>query len=263
MMRFVRIFFLSFQNVYQYRSQIFIWFLISLLHPLVYLLFWSGSVPLEGRGAGEQAMISAYYLLLIVAGGLLFVHVETDAYEDIQRGQLSLYLLKPFSYLKFKWVDELPWRLIQGAFGAVSLLVIFVFNRDVLAFSPGFERFGISVLSVVLGYTSMFLFKMIILLTALWVTDIGGVQQFVEMILIVFSGIIMPIDLFPEGLAQYVVLTPFPYMIYYPIQSFLTGTHTRELVRIIGIQMFWVFFLYGVYRIVWHFGNRRFSAVGQ
>ena len=168
-MRYLRIFLLFFEHVYQYRSRIFVWFLVSLLHPLVYLLFWSG------RGVNTPGIIT-YYLLFIIAGGF-FVHVEEDARPDILEGQLTMYLMKPFSYLHLKFFSELPWRMIQGSMGLIVFSCItIIFGLPVqIAWSP----YGIllAIVLAVFGYCVMFMFKMIILLIAFWTTDISGFQQ--------------------------------------------------------------------------------------
>ncbi len=254
-MRYVRIFLLYFENVFQYRSQIFVWFLISLLHPLIYLLFWKGSLQ-------EFPHVIYYYLFFIVAGGLLFVHVEVDAYDDIQQGQLSLYLVKPFSYLLIKFLDELPWRIIQGFFGLIALSIISFFVI-LPQFSLRLDQILSAIMITVFGYLIMFLFKMIILLSALWVTDIGGIQQLSEMIVIIFAGFIMPIRFFPSWVQGVVNLTPFPYTMYFPVIAFQGLVQQNEIVIIVIAQLIWITLLYILYVSVWHIGLKKYNAIGQ
>lgn len=254
-MRYARIFILYLQNVFQYRGQIFLWFLIALFHPFIYLLFWSGS----SQGFSD---ITYYYLFFIVAAGLLFIHVEVDAYEDIQQGQLSSFLLKPLSYLSLKFFSEIPWRLIQGTFGLISLLIIFLILKLP---PPSLERDQIVVagLMLIAAYLIMFLFKMIILLSALWFTDIGGLQQLSEMLVVVLAGFIMPIRFFPNAIATIAYATPFPYVFYFPIVAFQGLLKVEEMFSILVTQLIWIILLYLLYRYEWYRGVRRFSGIGQ
>lgn len=260
-MRYVRIFFLFFQNVFQYKSQIFIWFLISLLHPLIYLLLWSGASGLTE--VTNFSNIVLYYLFFIIAGGLLFVHVEVDAYEDIQQGNLSAFLMKPFSYLKIKFFSETPWRLIQGGFGFISLSLLIFINPALLNISLSFDQIITALLITFLGYMVMFLFKMNILLSALWFIDFSGFQQFIEIVVILLAGFVVPIYLLPTWIANYIYITPFPYTIYFPVIAFTGMLKSFEATQIMGIQIFWIIVLYLLYRFLWKHGIKKFSAVGQ
>ena len=255
-MRYFRIFLLHFENVFQCRSAIFVWFLISLFHPIIYLLFWRGSTT-------TFSDVTYYYLFFLVAGGLLFVHVETDAYEDIQQGQLSAYLLKPLSYLTAKFFSELPWRLIQGGFGILTLLFIVIMTPSLPHLSFQINQVGTAVIITVFGYMIMFLFKMIILLLALWFTDIGGLQQLSEVLIITFAGFIMPIRFFPEWIAHIIYFTPFPYSVYFPVVAFQGLIPAGQVISIFGIQLFWIVTLFLIYQRLWTKGIMKYSGVGQ
>jgi len=260
-MRYVRIFLLFFEHVYQYRSRIFVWFLVSFIHPLIYLLFWSGRNSNSFINNVGAIDIRTYYLLYIIAGGF-FVHVEEDARPDILEGQLSMFLMKPFSYLRLKFFSELPWRLIQGSMGFIVLMFI----TAVLAIPLQIQLNATQIIQVILisllGYSILFLFKMIILISAFWTTDISGLQQFMEMLIIIFSGFIMPISLLSESIAQFIYATPFPYMIYYPVIAVLGVISLPDLFRICIIQIFWIVAFYIFYTMLWHKGLRKYSAIG-
>ncbi|MBI3955897.1 ABC-2 family transporter protein [Candidatus Gottesmanbacteria bacterium] len=253
-MRYIRIFLLFFEHVYQYRSRIFVWFLVSLFHPLIYLLFWSG------RGINTTGIIT-YYLFYIIAGGF-FVHVEADARPDILEGQLTMYLIKPFSYLQLKFFSELPWRMIQGSMGFIVLsLIAFVLAVPIQIVGLPTDML-LAIVIAVFGYCVMFMFKMIILLTAFWTTDISGFQQLSEMILIVCAGFIMPIYALSDPVRQIIYLTPFPYMIYFPVMAFMGKLSLSDNWSILAVQVIWLVLFYGLYKVLWHHGIRKFSAVG-
>ncbi len=253
-MRYFRIFLLFFEHVYQYRSRIFVWFLVSLLHPLIYLLFWSG------RGINTTGIIT-YYLFYIIAGGF-FVHVEEDARPDILEGQLSMYLMKPFSYLQLKFFSELPWRMIQGSMGFIVLsFIAFVFAVPIRIVGLPHEIL-LAIVIAFFGYCVMFMFKMIILLTAFWTIDISGFQQLSEMIVVICAGFIMPIYALSEPVQRIIYLTPFPYMIYFPVMAFMGNLSSSDYSRIFPVQVIWLVLFYGMYRTLWRKGIRKFTAVG-
>lgn len=261
-MRYVRIFFLNCERVYEYRARIFVWFLISLLHPLIYLLFWRGMIGAnKSFSSAVLSDITLYYILFIVAGGF-YVHVEEDAYFDIVEGYLSAALLKPFSYYWRKFMSELPWRLIQGFFGVVSLMIFLFVGRMPGGFLS-LEQVLLALTVAVFGYFILFTFKMLVLLSALWLTDIGGLQQFVEMVIIVFGGFIMPIHFFPQWVSRIAYVLPFPYMLYAPVIAFQGKLVGWESLKVIGVQLIWLMLLILIYKQVWKHGIKKYSAVGQ
>mgnify|MGYP001614034643 CR=1 FL=1 len=260
-MRHWKVFILNFKRVLEYRGTIFVWFLISLFHPLLYLLFWAQVLP-KIPSAGVFS-IQTYYLLFIIAGGFLFIHVESDSNEDIRQGGLSAFLLKPFSYFWLKFYSELPWRLIQGFFGLVSIIFLIQFFGVSLSLQLSVSNFMIALCIWIFGYFLMFYFKMCILLSALWFTDTGGLKQFTEIIVLIFCGFIIPISFFPEWLKIISLFSPFPYMIYFPVLSLMRGQEMTEWIKILTFQLGWLAIFIGLYAYLWRKGIRAYTALGQ
>lgn len=265
-MRYLRIFALHFQRAFALRSVSVVWFMIALLNPLTYFLFWSGMY------AGNQipfaqwniSSLATYYFLLIIAGSLLLVHIEEDvAYWDIQQGGLSRYLLKPFSYIRSKFFEELPWRIIQGMFGVIIFIGFWIFFGSfvTLAHTPAAILLAVGI--AVCGYIISFLFKMIVGISALWFTDSSGLQQLVEAILFIFAGMLMPLEFLPKTVQQAAYAMPFSYIIYFPLMAFQGQLTHGESLRTIGIQIVWILLLAGIYQVMWKKGIRLFTGLGQ
>lgn len=265
-MRLVRIFSIYFEDALQYRSTAFVWFLLALFNPLMVLLFWrgafaSGSTPLEGW---TYPALASYYLLLVVANTLLISHIENDiARRDIQMGMLSNYLTKPFSYVIHKFFNELPWRLMQGSFALGTLLFFVYVLRVNLRISEELPVLLLALIITALAHTLGFLFKMVLGLSAFWITDYSGLMELSDVVTVIFSGSVMPLVLFP-GLWRTIAMgTPFAYIIYYPVISFLGKLTLPELARVIAGELFWIAFFFMCYRAMWTRGIKKFSGIGR
>ena len=79
----------------------------------------------------------------------------------------------------------------------------------------------------------------------------------------VFGGQVFPLDLLPRWLYEASSYLPYYYQMYFPA-ALLTGRigTPEEALRGLGIQLFWVFALYGVAQLLWTRGLRRHTAVG-
>lgn len=260
-MKYYRIFVLHLQQVFEQKGQTFVWILLSFMGPLLMILFWRGAKAIPGWTI-EQ--LTAYYFLIIIVGAFVMTHIEERIGKiDIQEGQLTMYLLKPFSYFWFKFYYSVPNRILQGIFGSTFFLFCVSLFPSLFSFNITPAIFLFSFLLVVVGFFMAFLFKVIIGIMAFWMTEAKGLFEVINIIVTIFAGYLMPIALFPQWLQDITFVTPFPYMIYYPVIAFTGKLQVNEMVQIFLMQLVWVVILYFVYRLVWTAGIKKFSAVGQ
>lgn len=265
-MRTVRIFFLHFEGILDQRTRSLVWFLIPLIDQLLFIVFWKGALIGKSEIATGWSLssISSYYFLLIIAAALLMCHIEEDvSEEDIKQGNLVKYLTRPFSYYWLKFFEEIPYRLLQGSYGIILyvLLIIFFGNfvvnaKDPFAFLPAII---IAIFALFISFT----YKMMLGLSALWVTDVGGLFQLDEMIMLIFAGFILPLELLPKTLFNIANILPYSYMIYYPVLAFEGKLEYVQMLQVIGIQAMWLFVLVLLYKYVLSVGIKRFSGVGN
>lgn len=264
-MRYGRIFLLYFQHAFVYRSRSFVWFLTSLFDLGLIVFFWNGAASGKIVQAGwDLSSLISYYLFALIAGALLVPHMEMDiARLDIQMGGLSAYLLKPFSYINFLFIAELPWRIIAGCFGIIAAVVFTTFSHIHLQITNSVFEIVLACFIALEGYLIAFLFKMIIGLFAFWIIEIRGVFEAVEVIMIILMGNLMPLNLLPQWVQHIAYISPFSYIIYFPILAFEGKLSFLQLVQTLGIQAVWIGFLFFFYQKLWQAGLRKFSAVGQ
>lgn len=265
-MRYVRIFLLHFQDAFASRGRSFVWFIVSILNPLLLILFWQGAIREHGEVYGQWtgSTITSYYLLVAIVSSFLMVHIEEEvAYRDIKEGLLSKYLLWPFSYFVLKFATELPWRLIQGFFALIVFFLFrFIFGVTLPLVHIPFE-IALTVVVVILALFLSFTFKMVLGLTAFWTTDFWGTLSFIDFSFAMLGGVVAPLVLYPPVFFSLAKIFPFAYIVYYPVMAIEGMAHTPELIRIIIVQLMWSGILYLLYQKLWLLGLRKFTAIGQ
>lgn len=264
-MKYIRIFLLHFEDAFQSRARSFVWFLTACLNPLIVLLFWLGASKENSSLLGDWSIsgIVSYYLLLIIASALLMAHVEESIAEyDIHEGGLSVYLLRPFSYLVIKFFEELPYRIIQGVFGFIVLVLFSLFFSNLIIIPATLQGIILALSIVVLALILSFLFKVIVGLSAFWFTDSFGFQQLVGVAILVFAGYIVPLEFLPSVIRSLSFALPFSYMIYFPISAFQGALSVSSLLKICGIQIMWIAVFAFVYKKLWRSGIKEFTGVG-
>jgi len=260
-MRYLKIFLLHFEHVFENRAQSLVWFSMSLSNPILQILFWRGT---QGIGGWSYTALTSYYLLIAAAGAFLSSHIEGDVYEyDIKQGELVRYLIRPFPYYWIKLVEEAPYRILQGGFAIIVLACVAVWFGNYLSvpLTPLTLLFGL--VSACFAYFLSFTYKMSLGLLAFWLKDIRGLYSFVEILGIVLTGFILPLSLYPHGLREVTLALPFAYMIYYPVLIFQGKLGLAEMLQAVGIQSLYLAVFVVIFTVLWKRGVRQFTAIGQ
>lgn len=265
-MKYARLIFLHSQNLLEHRARSFVWFLVSATGCLIFVLFWLAAAQGKKEIAPSWSVSSiiSYYLLLMTATALLTSHIEKDvARDDIKEGMLTKYLIRPFSYYWIKFIEELPYRFLQGFYSVVVLLVIYLFFGKLFVLSSDPIILMLSMVVTMLAYFLYFTYKMIVGMIAFWIVDLGGFLQLQEMFVFVFAGYVLPLEFLPKWLGDLANILPFSYMIYFPIISFQGKLAFLQLLHVILFQIIWLVVLVFIYSFIWRKGVRQYSAIGQ
>lgn len=264
-MRLIRLFLLNFQEAFAERGRSFVWFLIALFNPLIMCAYWIGANNAATISLGwDQSAFIAYYVLLVTAQSLLIVHIDENiANADIKLGFMTARLLQPYSYFWRKLVAELPWRLLQGGFGVCVYGIFWLVIGDSMNIQLSGIQGSMAVCVIVSAFMLSFVLKMIVGITAFWTTEYQGFRELVEVISIVFSGIIMPLTLLPQAIQHIAYTLPFAYIIYYPILAIQGKLLTSDFFHVLMIQWIWIVVLSIIYRFMWKKGVLLYTAFGQ
>jgi ABC-2 type transport system permease protein len=260
-MRYVRIFSLQFQEVITDRSRIVVWLLLSMISPIILILFWRGATHIPGWTSEE--IISYYLFSIVVYAGVMCHQEEHVASIDIQEGGLTAYLLKPFSYLRLIFFNEVSYRLLQGIVSLFFLGCLLFFFPNLFSFSKSLDVLLLSCLIVLGAFFLTFIFKMAVGLAAFWMIETRGLFESVNVLIVLFSGVLMPLAFLPDWLERIASMLPFVYMIYFPVIAFEGKLTLIELLQILGVQCVWIGVFFFVYKALWRAGLKKYTAVGQ
>lgn len=221
----------------------------------------------EGKsnvGGFTLSSITNYYFLLIPAAGALMTHPEIPIYrDDIEKGELAGRLLKPLSYYWQRFYSEIPVRVFQSISGILIYWLLTILYGSFLKISLSFEQIILLFVIVSLAYMVCFTFKMITGIVALWTTDIRGLRETIDALVVVFAGYIVPVSLLPGVLEKIAFLTPFPYIIYFPVIAIQGKLSINSMISVIAVQAFWLFVLSIFFRYQWKKGLMKYADLGH
>jgi ABC-2 type transport system permease protein len=250
----------GFAEAVAYRAEFVVW-LLSTNMPLVMLALWSAVAREAPVGRFGQREFAAYYLATLVVRLLTGAWVVWELNQEIRQGTLAFKLLRPIHPLlgyACQNVAAVPVRLVVAL--PVALLLLFTaagrsVTRDplLLALFPVtvFGAWVITFLAMSIIGSLAFWFESATSLFDIWLGLFG-----------IFSGYLVPLELYPHWVGALARWLPFRYMLAFPVEL-VTGTLSRPAVLSeLVVQWGFIAILLGATRVAWRVGVRRFSSVG-
>jgi len=246
--------------VIEYRLQVFIWILTIVL-PLIMLAVWL-SIAEGGPVAGyDRTRFIAYYLAALIVRNMTGMWFIWEMDSDMRLGNLSFRLLKPMNPI-------VHYMAIATSSRPIRLLILIPMAIVAVSWVPGLNwatdplSLLLFVLSLVGAWSILFLMQYTIGLTAFWITRPLSVNDAWFFLYSLTSGYLMPLDLFPPAIRVVLDYLPFRYTMSFPVAILTNRVEGLAILQGIAMQWIWVLAIYGVYRLVWKRGLRRYSAVG-
>lgn len=263
MNKFTRTIAINLQSLLAYRFNFLTQQIRAFILLLTLFLFWAslyqGNTSLFGY---SKDGIFAYLIGIAFLRSLVFVS-SADIAGMIRNGSLSKYLLWPVNLFAFLFAGDVADKIIATIFSILEVaLIVMLFHFPFYLphhFSTYIFFIVITLLAIVLG----FFINLIISLTAFWTEDPWSTSWVFDVIFMSFlSGSYFPINILPGVLPRLIELTPFPYLLYFPVKIWLEQTTVSQTISIIVICAIWTIFLYSVAKIWFRRGTRNFSAYG-
>jgi ABC-2 type transport system permease protein len=135
---------------------------------------------------------------------------------------------------------------------------------DALAVSvPSWWFWCLFLLMVVLSFWTYYFLKIIVGFMAFWFTEIWWLIGGLEVMNLLFSGFMIPVDLMPVAFQKISAALPFQYLIYLPTQTILGKLQVNQIGLAIGVQLFWLLTIAWLARWVWRKGIKNYTAYGN
>lgn len=209
------------------------------------------------KGYSLSEMIEYQFWILIFE---LFVRshfFSQNISNDIRLGKISVFLLYPFSFINYQLSLFLSDKLVQFFIGLFSLSVVVTFGWVPMPSVYILFKAGIFILIV---STFWFFTQTFIGFIAFWLEETWSINISFRFIAAFFSGSIVPLDLYPEMFAKFLLWTPFPYLIYVPVRI-LMGKQVD-----IGFSLFillaWIVILCFCTQWIWKKGLKLYTGAG-
>ncbi len=260
-MKYWRTFLLALQTELQYRANLVGWFVVGAIEPITMVLVWFAILgerqEVAGYGRGDFIL---YYIFVTLAWYIVggnFCHQIGNA---IHNGDINKTLLKPYSIVWGAAMAEQAWKVTSLLLTIPIFTLILYLTRDYISWQVAPAQLLYLPITLILAAIIFALTQACTGILAFWVTEIWPFADMVEVVLLLFGGIMAPIVLLPPVIQTISLFLPFRYIFYEPL-TILLG-HQSDPLLIVWKQLAFVAILYLLYKVMWRAGIRRYEGIG-
>lgn len=215
-------------------------------------------------GYDRQQILTYVFGLLIVRAFVLTTRA-VDVAGEISSGELSNYLLKPISYFKYYLTRDISSKSLNLIFAAVETFALFLILKPPFFLQTNFMNLLMFFVAIVIAIFIFFVLLFIVSSVPFWVPEAGwGMHFLITVVAVEFlSGALFPLDILPSIVQNVLNLTPFPYLIFFPLQVYLGKITGFAMVRGILISALWGVALWFLMNTIWKRGLKVYQAHGR
>lgn len=213
-----------------------------------------------GAGGGSlvgysAAAITWYIAATEAATVALNVRMIADIGEDVASGAVAVELLRPASVVGVRLASGVGWALPRLALCVATGIVLCVVT---VGAPPSWTGALLAVPSLVLAIGCNIAAQHAFAAAAFWLRDAGSAWFLYQKLVFVVGGMLLPLEVLPDGLQTVARWLPFQAMAYAPAR--LAAGHVEPMLLV--VQVAWLTVLTAAAVAAFAAGERRLQVVG-
>jgi len=265
--KYLSVFRISFAQEFAYRLNFIMWRVRNVMQILLLFFLWTTVFSESGRTifGYNKGEILTYVFGVLIVRAIVFSARAVDVAGEISTGDLTILLLKPINYFKYWLTRDISSKALNLAFATVEITILFSLLRPQFFFQTnGYSLLGFGI-SLIIAILLFFSILMTTNFVAFWAPQVAwGAQFFVIVVIADFlAGVLFPLDILPSVVQKILLFTPFPYLIFFPIQVYLGKIIGGAMWGGILISIIWLSILLALTNKVWHRGLLVYRAEGR
>lgn len=207
--------------------------------------------------------ILTYIFTVSILRAIIFSSRTVDLAGVINSGALTNYLIKPISTLKVWFSRDIADKVLNIVFCLIEVGLIVYLLKPPVFFQTNLVYIFAFLASALLAIILYFFINFLIGLIGFWTPEVWAPRFIFTILFDFFSGGVIPLDVLPAPVYRLFQLTPFPYLLFNPINIWLGRTSLLGIFTSLTITIFWVAIFYFTVQFVWQKGLRIYSAEGR
>jgi ABC-2 type transport system permease protein len=205
-------------------------------------------------------------LFYVISSTLLSKIMTTDIMNvtsnDIKDGSLNKFLVQPFSYEKYRLSVLLGGKTCESLIILVLLFFTHLLFFITSNFTIDFPALLVILIPILLSILLYFYLSFILATLAFWMTDTFYLNSGLNIIVLILSGAIFPVDIMPKTVVSISRFLPFQYITFFPVKILTGNISPSELFFGILMQIGYILILGFFSKLFWNFSVNKHIAVG-
>ncbi|MCB1157318.1 MAG: ABC-2 family transporter protein [Leptospiraceae bacterium] len=252
----------SFQRSLAYRLEYYVGLANAFLYIFIFTSVWKtvAKESPEQLGSWESESLVRYAILSTLLK-VSFGKNDNLLSNKIKSGDIVYDFLKPYNIVFMYFADSIGVSLFQALARALPLFVfsIFFFN---ISLNLNFSTFLQFIPIYLFAFSTFLLIGFAISSLSFYFTEIFSFQILYYAMITLFSGAIIPLNLFPASIHKLVDYTPFPYLYYYPGLWLVRAGQGLNYYSLISKYLYILFFLSIISYFLYTYGKKKMEIAG-
>ena len=265
-LKYLQVFKISFAQEFAYKANFVMWRVRNVIKFFLVFFLWDAAFNQNQQlfGYDRNQMLTYVFGLLFVNAFVLSTRAQ-DINGEITSGNIMNLLVRPVDFFKYWLTRDASSKALNLVFVILEFGVLFVLLKPPFFLQTNLLYILLFFVALVLAMAIYFLIAMMISFTPFWFPEAGwGMTFLVSGIFVQFlSGSLYPLDVFPKVVQNILLATPFPYMIFTPLQIYLGKATGTSLLAFLLIPLAWVLLGYFVMKKLWNKGLMVYEAYGR
>lgn len=264
MKKYLKVITSTFDEIATYRFNFTMWRVRTVLQVLTIYFLWLTVTPVDGEIFGySRTLILTYVLGASLISSIVISTRTQEIGENINSGDLSNFLSKPWSYFGYWFARDLGDKAFNILFGVVELTILFFILKPDLLLQTDLNILILTLVAILFGLLINFFIGCLLGMIGFWSPEVWA-PRFIFFILIgFFAGSSFPLDIFPSWAQVIFKFSPFTYLIYFPLQIYLDKFSNVQIVTGFTVAAVWVGLLFIATKFVWKKGLKIYSSQGS
>ena len=246
-----------------YRFTVVMFRLSDVVELVAQLVIWMAVFGTRDVVSGYQQNEMITYVIIGYTAHVMTRNFLNQAVsDDIEKGTLSQFLVKPMQYISYIMTREVGRNGLTWTFSVITQVIFIALFWKHILLPASFAALGIILVMMALVVVINLFISFLVGCIAFWTVETMGAQVFLQALRRMFAGNFFPLNLLPVGFVTASFLLPFSYSFFVPMQLYLGKMSIQQGLIGVGVEVVWLVILYGITKFVWSRGMRAYESVG-
>lgn len=254
MKKYIAFFRLRFSMGLQYRAAAlagvvtqFVWGTMEILMFRAFYKTSPGSFPMTFQATCAYVWMQQAFLALFMAWMM-----ENEIFDSILNGNIAYELCRPINVYNMWFSRSLANRLSKALLRCLPIFLVTAFLPAPYGLMPpvSFPSFLLFLLTLFTGLGVTVAFCMLVYMVSFFTISSAGIRMISVSVVEFFSGGVIPLPFFPDGIRRIFEFLPFASMQNVPLRIYSGDLNGSAMGHAIALQFFWLFALIILGRIL-------------